>query len=291
MKITGLKRYFALFLLSLTAAFSVNAAVNKEITLWQSQPPRIPQFVFDRTVILDQIKQNASGLTWDKENNRLVAIVNSPPEIHFFTPDALPFKTVKLVNFSDTEAISHVSENLFAIVNERRMNIVLARIDSNTQTVDAKDLPHIRIAGEITTNKGIEGLTYDPSTSTFFAVKEKSPKIVYQIHIKKWPGSHSNDTEMEFNVKPAWELPLFTYWLRDFSGIHLDANTGHFLILSDDSKSIVEVETDGKYVRRFSLKRLLKTSIPQPEGIAISPDNRLYILSEPNMLYIFKPMG
>lgn len=291
MKITRSTKFLLVFLLSLATAFSVNAAVNTERTKNPSPQTGLLQFVFDRAIVLHQIKKNGSGLTWDKENSHLVAVVNNPPEIHIFTADALPVQTVKLVNFSDTEAISHISGNLFAIVNERRMNIALARIESNTRIIDADELPHIRIADEITENKGIEGLTFDTSTSSFFAVKEKSPKMIYQIHMKKWSGAPCKDTGMQYDVKSAWKLPFFSYGLKDFSDIHLDADTGHFLILSDDSKTIVEVTATGKLLRRIPLKKLLKMTIPQPEGITISPEGRLYILSEPNLLYIFNPLG
>jgi uncharacterized protein YjiK len=288
---TVLKRYLFIFLILLTAAFSVKAAAKKEKTNLHSPPTGLPPFVYAKTVVLNQIKDNASGLTWDKQNNRLVAVVNHPPEIHFFTPDVTHIQTVKLKNFSDTEAISHINGNLFAIVNECRMNIVLALIDSNTKTIDAENLPQIRIADKITNNKGVEGLTYDPSTSSFFVVREKSPKMIYQIRMKKWPGSFDKNAQMEYDIKPAWKLPFFSYWLRDFSGIHLDYNTGHFLILSDESKAIAEVEATGKFRRLFTLKELFQKSVPQPEGIVISPDRRLYILSEPHLLYIFNSVG
>jgi uncharacterized protein YjiK len=250
----------------------------------------LPQFVHDRTVVLDHITANASGLSWDKKNNRLVAVINNPPEICFLTPEGAADQSVLLTNFSDTEAIAHIADNQFAIVNEKHMNIVLAAIDLKTETINAKDFPHIRVSGKIDKNSGLEGLTYDPATRTFFAVKEKSPKRIYQIHMEKWSES-GIAPDFDYKVSSAWGLPYACYWLDDFSGIHLDTNTGHFLILSDDSKTIVEVNSTGKLIRRLSLEQLINGPVPQPEGLVIAPDRRLYILSEPNLLYIFKPQA
>jgi uncharacterized protein YjiK len=30
--------------------------------------------------------------------------------------------------------------------------------------------------------------------------------------------------------------------------------------------------------------------VPQAEGIAVGPDKRIYIMSEPNLLYVFRPI-
>ena len=109
-------------------------------------------------------------------------------EHHILSSKGECIQTVALENFSDTEAIAHVKDNLFAIVNVQQMTIVLATIDTRTRSIDAERLPMIRVGDEIDTNDGIEGLTYDPATNSFFSVKEKSPKRIYQIRMENGPN-------------------------------------------------------------------------------------------------------
>lgn len=274
------------FSLFLPAAFSISAVVRQEVPE-QRTPACLSHWVFDRTVILSQMTANASGLTWDPESNSLVAIVNQPPEIHFLTSEGQFIRKIKLKNFSDTEEICYLFGGFFAIVNERRMNIVLAEINPDTRILDAEELPQIRIAEEIKGNKGIEGLAYDAHARTFYATKEKSPKRIYRIRMIAWPEPFEKNGKMEYEVAPAWDLPFFEYGLKDFSGIHFDPVSRHFLILSDESRSIVEVDQNGNFLGSLSLENVTRPSVPQPEGICLLPRRGLYIISEPNLLYIF----
>ena len=91
---------------------------------------------------------------------------------------------------------------------------------------------------------------------------------------------------MAYEIRTPWQLPFYGYWVRDFSGIHFDTEARRFLILSDDSKTIVAVDSSGKPLGRIPLKTVAKAKIPQPEDISISPDGRMFVLSEPNLLYV-----
>ena len=79
--------------------------------------------------------------------------------------------------------------------------------------------------------------------------------------------------------------------MSDLAGIYYDTKTGHLLILSDESKCVVECTVDGKkMVSRMFLKEGsagLTRTLKQPEGITMDDSGNLYICSEPNVLSVF----
>ena len=87
--------------------------------------------------------------------------------------------------------------------------------------------------------------------------------------------------------RPGRDKRLF---VRDLSSLQFDEGTGHLLALSDESRLVVELDTDGEPVSTLSLLRGmhgLKRSVPQAEGVAMDDRGVLYLVSEPNLFYVF----
>ncbi len=54
----------------------------------------------------------------------------------------------------------------------------------------------------------------------------------------------------------------------------------------------VEFDEDGQAISALALWRGfhgLKNNVPQAEGIAIGPEGQIFIVSEPNLFYVFSP--
>lgn len=78
--------------------------------------------------------------------------------------------------------------------------------------------------------------------------------------------------------------------VSDVSGLEYHAPTDSLLVLSDESKMILEVSSEWRVRDRLFLTAEwsgLRDDIPQPEGIAMDNENNLYIVSEPNLFYKF----
>ena len=84
------------------------------------------------------------------------------------------------VGFADTEGITHLGENRFAIVEEGQGTICLLAIDATTTRV-TRDQADITEIEDIGGNQGLEGVAYDPKTGSFYVVKEKRPRKVYRV--------------------------------------------------------------------------------------------------------------
>jgi len=79
--------------------------------------------------------------------------------------------------------------------------------------------------------------------------------------------------------------------VRDLSSLQYDERSGHLLALSDESRLILELAVDGRPLSTMSLskgRQGLQKTVPQAEGIAMDDDGVLYLVSEPNLFYVFK---
>ena len=80
-------------------------------------------------------------------------------------------------------------------------------------------------------------------------------------------------------------------FVRDLSSLQYDAGSGHLLALSDESRLLLELDVDGKPISSLSLLRDrqgLQRSVPQAEGVAMDGKGTLYLVSEPNLFYVFR---
>jgi uncharacterized protein YjiK len=226
-------------------------------------------------------KVNCSGITFNPESKSLFVVANSPTEIYELGMDGKIKRTIALTGFDDTEDIAFVSKRTFGILEEERGNFCLVDIDSNTTSVAYKSAVKF-LVDAVGDNVGLEGVAYDPIQDRFFVVKEKSPRRIYAF---KRPT-----TGRASAITKPWDIEAVYFGCKDLSGVFCHTGAGHLLILSDESKCVVEATLNGKEIARLSLKAGsagLNASVPQPEGITMDEEGDLYICSEPNLLYVF----
>jgi uncharacterized protein YjiK len=80
-------------------------------------------------------------------------------------------------------------------------------------------------------------------------------------------------------------------FVTDLSSLQYDERSGHLLALSDESRLILELDVDGRPLSTMSLskgRQGLQKTVPQAEGIAMDDDGTMYLVSEPNLFYVFK---
>ncbi len=110
-----------------------------------------------------------------------------------------------------------------------------------------------------------------------YAAKERKPIVIKEVEMSK-----NGITR----VLPS----AITASVSDVSGLEYYAPTDSLLVLSDESKMILEVSSEWRVRDRLFLTAEwsgLREDIPQPEGIAMDNENNLYIVSEPNLFYKF----
>ena len=238
----------------------------------------------DGFVILAEAGDQVSGITWNPITDTLfVASQSDVVEILEYDKKGELLRKIPANIRMDIEGIAWAGGNNFALLNERANSIPLAEITPDTQLLDLKGVEEFWLPIEKAGNKGLEGISWNPKTQVFYVVKERNPKALYQV------PDFKNDQRAESSELTALDSLMWNK--RDFSGMHFDSATDHFLVLSDESNALAEVDMDGKQISTLELLsgwHGLSGSIDQAEGVTMDAEGNIYITSEPDHLYIFE---
>lgn len=229
---------------------------------------------------VEGITSNLSALTWNQDTQTLFATLNKPPTIVELSTTGKLLRTIETKGIRDPEAIEYIGNNQFIIADERHHKLLKVTIDKQTTLIDGHSLPQIKVGEVQKFNKGLEGLAYNNESQTIYASNESDPITIYKI-----TGFIENQAITVTELNRNWSLLI-----DDISGLHFYQPYQHLLVLSDESKLILEVAPDNQIVGCMPLIRNqhgLLSNIRQPEGITMDDKSNLYIVSEPNLFYKF----
>ncbi len=237
---------------------------------------------------IEGIARNASGLTYSEKTGTLFSAINKPAQIAEIATDGRLRRLIPVDGVDDLEGITHIDGDEFIITDERSQQLYWVTITDETTSIDIAGMPSLGLGIDLNGNLGLEGASWDAVGERLFLAKEKSPMRVFEVDgLAQWrDGSAFNLQIREW--QPEKRSTLF---MRDISSLSLHESTGHLLVLSDESKLLVEYAADGTPVSMMPLWRGwhgLSRSVPQAEGIALDPDGVIYVMSEPNLLYRFE---
>lgn len=228
--------------------------------------------------------EDLSGLAFDPDTGTLWGILNGTPELIEFTRAGEILRRVALRGFDDTEDLARLGRGRFVVVEERLRMVRWLAVPGLTGAVDVASAPGFLLDPVPAGNVGLEGIAWDGRSNRYFAVKEKDPLRVYAFDAPRGGQPPA--------VTHPWDAATNALGLTDLSAIHWDAGTGHLLLLSHESRCAVEVRADGAEVGRLSLRAGsagLREDVPQAEGITRDDRGWLYVASEPNRVYAFRP--
>ena len=237
--------------------------------------------------VIEGLDDDVSALTYDPIRKSLFTVTNQNAELIELSLDGKVLRRIALIGFGDSEAVEFISENIYVITDERQQRLIKIHLEEDTRFLDAADAEQITLGVHMNGNKGFEGLAYDSIGKRLFVAKERDPMLIYEVH-----GFPHHNPEKSYAVhvinNPKRDAGLF---VRDLSSLQYDERSGHLLALSDESRLIIELDIDGRPLSTLSLNKGrhgLEKTIPQAEGLAMDDDGNLYVVSEPNLFYVFK---
>ena len=259
--------------------------------LWQPANPNAINLGDYRAVlqgrVIKGLEDNVSALTYDPVRKSLFTVTNKNPELVELSLDGRIVRRIKLTGFGDAEAIEFIDENTYVITDEYTQRLIKVKIDEDTRELNAADAEQLTLGISPSGNKGFEGLAYDSAGKRLFVAKERDPMLIYEV--RGFP--HDNPQQpyaTHVITNPRRDARLF---VRDLSSLQFDERSGHLLALSDESKLLLELDISGRPFSTLSLKKGrngLQESVPQAEGVAMDDEGTLYLVSEPNLFYVFK---
>ncbi|MDN4544394.1 SdiA-regulated domain-containing protein [Pseudomonas sp. C32] len=260
-------------------------------TLWQpmsTQSIGLDQYqVAVEGQVIEGLNDDVSALTFDPVRRSLFTVTNKNSELIELSLDGKILRRVSLIGFGDPEAVEFISDDTYVITDERQQRLIKIRLEPGATFLDAADAEQMTLGVHMSGNKGFEGLAYDSVGKRLFVAKERDPMLIYEVH-----GFPHFNPEKSYAVhvinNPKRDAGMF---VRDLSSLQYDERSGHLLALSDESRLILELDVGGRPLSTMSLskgRQGLKKTVPQAEGIAMDDEGTMYLVSEPNLFYVFK---
>ncbi|EDX6994590.1 YjiK family protein [Salmonella enterica subsp. enterica serovar Sandiego] len=222
------------------------------------------------------VESNLSGLTYSAEDRMLFAVINNPPELVWLTTEGQLVGRMPLQGIHDPESIAWSGGNQFQIGSEKDGAVYKTQVDIQRGTMQIISM--VKLEGyDKAKNKGLEGTAWDAKNERLYAAKERKPIMIKEVEMSKNGITRALPSAITASVS-------------DVSGLEYHAPTNSLLVLSDESKMILEVSSEWRVRDRLFLTAEwsgFRDDIPQPEGIAMDNENNLYIVSEPNLFYKF----
>ncbi|PBP52526.1 DNA-binding protein [Pseudomonas syringae] len=269
----------------------VESALFDWQVFWQSdslQSIGLDQYrVVTEAQVIDGLQDDVSGLSYDPDRKSLFTVTNQNPELVELSLDGRVLRRIPLVGFGDAEAVEYISPGTYVISDERRLRLIQIHVDDNTKSLDAAQAEQLTLGITASGNKGYEGLAYDSVGKRLFVARERDP--VQIIEVRGFPKTNTEapgNLQVISNSKRDGRLSV-----RDLSSLQFDETSGHLLALSDESKRILELDTSGHPIGSGSLAKGtmgLSKDVPQAEGMAMDAEGALYLVSEPNLFYVFR---
>ncbi|HHK0508781.1 TPA: SdiA-regulated domain-containing protein [Pseudomonas aeruginosa] len=168
-----------------------------------------------------------------------------------------------------------------AVTDERRNTLTIFHVDPQTAELSTKSLAEFPLGNIGKKNKGFEGIAWDPRQQRLLLSKERDPMTLFS-----WKSDGGPSLSGAMTALPSDDL-----YMRNVSALSVDPRTGHTLVLSAESHLLLELDEKGEPVSFISLLggfNGLDSKIPRAEGVAIDDEGTIYMVSEPNLFYVFR---
>ncbi len=220
-----------------------------------------------------------SGLTYRASSNTLFTILGKHPELVELSLTGNVLRRIPMTGLKNPEGVEVLSGDLMGIVDERQRTLTVFPLTDTTTEVNARQQIQVDLGFPEAGNKGFEGLGWDSRRQRVILAKERDPRGFYSLPLPSKSGP----------AQGIQAINIDDVFVRDISSVSFDSRTGHSLMLSDESRVLVELDANAKPRSFISLAagfNGLGRGIKQPEGVTIGADGSIYIISEPNLFYV-----
>ncbi|WP_312520221.1 SdiA-regulated domain-containing protein [Stutzerimonas nitrititolerans] len=241
----------------------------------------LPDYELALEAILAGLEEDeTSGLSWSPLTGTLFTVTGQNPQLIELTPAGVVLRRIRLSGFADPEAVEVLDDGRLAIVDERRRLVVVFRLEPGVESLELDDLAHYDLGFPNAGNKGFEGLAWDPHGQRLLLAKERDPLGLFALPFPREDGA----------VGALEALPNRPLLVRDLSSLAIDPRSGHMLMLSDESRLLVELDLQGEprsFISLFGGLNGLVQGIDQAEGVAMDGEGNIYVVGEPNRFFVF----
>lgn len=256
----------------------------------------LPTPTSDPAPVGSLLAQEASSVTYNWDTDTLFVIGDGGSAITQVSKSGALIDSMSLAagsspagnEFYDTEGISYIGGGEFVITEERYRQIDRFTYVPNT-TLGRTDAKTVKL-GTTVGNVGLEGVTRDPISGQYIAVKEASPQGIFATGVDWDAGTATNGSPSTVDSTNLFDPALLN--LGDLSDVFALANvstlTGpdaaNLLITSQESGKVKEVSPSGTVLSTLTIKKDADNPLSVPaqtfEGATMDNDGNLYLVNE-----------
>ncbi|NUN65608.1 ExeM/NucH family extracellular endonuclease [Pseudanabaena biceps] len=232
------------------------------------------------------LAREVSAVTYNKDTDSLFVVGDGGTAIVQVskTGQLIDSMTLTAGLFADPEGLTYIGNGQFVIADERVRQASKFTYTPNT-TLTAANVQTVKL-GTTIGNIGIEGITFDPLTNGFIAVKEENPLGVFQTTIDFTALTASNGSPTTVNSTDLFTPSLAG--IADFADVFafstLSPTSDRLLLLSQASGKIVNIDRAGNVSSSLTIvsepSNTLSVPDQQFEGLTVDKDGFLYVTSE-----------
>ena len=237
--------------------------------------------VIDAKLLPGMEKDEASDLAYNPLTGTLFTVTGKLPMLVELSRSGEVLRRIALKGFANPEGVAVLENGMIALTDERKRNLSIFELDPQTRELDLADAKPFDLGFPDAGNKGFEGIAWDPAQQRLLLGKERAPTAMFSL------GSDGQRL-LDQELRP---LPSYGLGMRNLSALSVDPRTGHILALSAQSRLLLELDEKGEPVSFISLlggQSGLESRIPRAEGVAMDEEGTIYMVSEPNLFYVFR---
>lgn len=238
------------------------------------------QAVIDAKLLPGMEKDEASDITFNPDSKTLFSVMGKNPFLVELSLQGDVLRKMPLVGWSNPEAVTTLPNGRLAIVDERQHQITVVSVDAQTRQLNYADFQHFNLGPSADQNKAFEAVVWDPHNKQLVLGEERPPAL-YSVA--------TDGISALSGEKRA--LPSDALEMRNLSALAIGPRTRHMLALSADSHLLMELDEKGEQVSFMTLLggfNGLKDTIPRAEGVTMDDQGTIYMVSEPNLFYVFR---
>jgi uncharacterized protein YjiK len=258
------------------------------------------------------LAQEASGVAYNRETDTLFVIGDGGTAVTQVSKTGQLIDSMTLARgsspqggeFYDTEGLTAIGGGEFVMTEERDRQLVRFTYAPGT-TLTRAATKTVKL-GTSLGNIGLEGVTSDPATGGFIAVKEKDPLGIFQTDIDWNAGTATNGSPTTANSVNLFDPALIgTTDLSDVFALSKVStlsgpDASNLLIISQESGKVVEVDRSGAVKSTLTLVadagNPLSIADQTNEGVTVDDDGNVYVVNEAGggdsshpQLWVFAP--
>lgn len=177
----------------------------------------------------------------------------------------------------DAEGLTYLGNGVLVVTEERLQDAYRFTYAANG-SVALASAPSVSI-GSTVGNVGIEGISYDPRNGSFVSVKQDNPQALLAGGLSFAAGGGVSTMQPLFNADAVLGLASLSdvQTLSPITTLAGSAAADNLLILSLDSRKLVEINRSGQVLSSFDLSGVTPQAI---EGVTVDDKGVIYLVAE-----------